>query len=146
MNILDLWRKHTAVVSCRGAAWAQSLFCPHVSSNGQHGPYNRISLSLQIKELVWLGGKNIHLILFNLILTSYHSSIPNWRKTYVKKALRVSFAFFVVSPLCLFAPPLCVLCRPSELCVHFDLSATTSQAFGLYLFLHLYGTCPSPLA
>lgn len=33
-----------------------------------------------------------------------------------------------------FTPPPCVLCRPSELCVHFDPSVTTSQAFWPFLF------------
>lgn len=65
------------------------------------------SLSAPIKDHVWQGGKNFHLILFNLIISSSHSCVPNWRETKVKEALRVSFAFFVVSPLCLFhsSPP-----------------------------------------
>lgn len=58
------------------------------------------SLSVQIKEHEWQGVKNFHLLPFNLILTSSHFSILNCRRTKVKEAL--SFAFFVVSPLCLF--------------------------------------------
>lgn len=67
-------------------------------------------LSLWIKEHVWQGGKNFNLIPFILILTSSHLSTPNWRKTKVEEVLRVSFAFFVVSSLCLFHSfPLCPL-------------------------------------
>ena len=43
---------------------------------------------------------------------------------------------FVHSLLCLlcacFTPPLCALCRPSELCVHLDPSVTTSQLFSFF--------------
>ncbi len=94
------------------------------------------SLSLQIKEHVWQGGKNFHLILFNLILTSSHSSIPNWRKSKVKEAFHVSFAFFVVSPLCLFhSSLLCPLLAQWTLCALWPLNDYFS---GILAFTFFY--------
>lgn len=78
-------------------------------------------LSVQIKEHVWQGGKNLHLISCNLILTSSHPNTPNWRKTMVKEVLCVIF-YSLLLLLCVSftPPPTCVLCWPSELCVHFN--------------------------
>ncbi len=97
------------------------------------------SLSLQIKERVWQGGKNFHLILFNLILTSSHSSIPNWRKSKVKEAFHVSFAFFVVSPLCLFhSSPLCPLPAQWTLCALWPLNDYFSGILAFTFFTSLW--------
>lgn len=94
------------------------------------------SLSVQIKEHVWQGGKNFHLILFNLIQTSLHSSILNWRETKVMGALRVSFAFFVVSPLCLFhSSPPCPLPAQWTLCALWPLGDYFS---GILAFTSFY--------
>lgn len=53
-----------------------------------------------------------------------------WRKP----CMSVLHSLLFLLCVCL-SPPLCVLCRPSELCVHFGPSVTTSQASWPLLFL-----------
>ena len=95
------------------------------------------SLSVQIKEHVWQGGKNFHLIRFNPILTSHPASLIAGKLRQRKPFLSVLHSLLFLLCAC-FTPPLCALCQPSELCVHFDPSVTTSQAFWPLLFFNIY--------
>lgn len=147
MNVLGLWRKYAVVLSFSRAACVGS-FCPHIVRNGQHGLNNRISACADQRACV-AGGQKLPPPFF--LILSWSPPIPppligeklRWRKP--SMSLLHSLLFLLCA---CFTPPFCVLCRPSELCVHFDPPVTTSQEFWPLLFLlkHLYGTCPSPHA
>lgn len=149
MNMLDLWRKHVVVLSCSRYAWAWSLVCPHLVSNGQHGLNNRISVCADQRACVEGGAKTSTLFLLILSSPPIPASLIAGKLRWRKPSLSVLHSLSFLLCAC-FTPPLCALCRPSELCVHFDPSVTTSQAFWpllfFFFFFHLYGTCPSPLA
>lgn len=134
MNMLELWRKHAVVVSCSRAASAWSLFCPHVVSDGQRGLNNRISVGADQRAYSGRGAKTS--TSFFLILSSpppIPASLIGGKLRWRKPSVSVLHSLLFLLCAC-FTPPLCVLCQPSELCVHSDPSAATSQAVWLLLF------------
>lgn len=132
MNMSDLCRNPSVVLSCTAAAELWVCFTPY-SQQSNARSHRQHPLSMRIREHVWQGNKKLLLYLFSLILTSSHSSIYGeklrWRN------LSVSCWNSLLFLLCpCVTPPLSNIWRPGELCVHFDLSVTTSQAFWPLVF------------
>lgn len=76
-------------------------------------------------------GRGAETSTFFLLILSSPPPIPahligeklRWRKSSMSVLHSLLFLLYVC-----FTPPLCALCRPSELCVHSNPSVTTSQA------------------
>ena len=110
------------------------LVCPHVVSNGRRGLNNRISVCADQRASVTEGARTSTLFLLILLsLPSMPVSLIAGNLRWRKPPLSVLHSLLFL--LCVrFTPPLCALCRPSELSLHFDPSVTTSQAFCPLLF------------